>query len=308
MENAVSKKKTIFTFALFFVCLIFTLSTTFTFAYFFNKRGETGRYLVGQVKVDIDFGEYNYGGEHSDNNYSTIDKGGGVTVDVKQVLPNMPIFQAVRVALAHERTVQGEGEERKVRVTYKARGCYVRVRFSLEFLKEDNSSLSEEELAKYDDYIEQVNVALANCEIYKTEMYTWKTNGDSCFYLVTTDSANTTSPQMFPLGTTMEKIEKPGDSIDNSNDLASDADDGFTRDAFAYLTRDAFTYPIVGEFNNGVVTYKDNFGRERYYIIKIKLTAEAIQSEYLCDENGDPITSMEDICYLMNESFGIPNV
>lgn len=306
MENAVSKKKTIFTFALFFVCLVFTLSTSFTFAYFFNKRGETGRYLVGQVKVDIDFGEYNYNDEHSDNNYATIDKGGGVTVDVKQVLPNMPIFQAVRVALAHERTVTGEGDERKVRVTYMARGCYVRVRFSLEFLKEDNSPLSTEELQRYDDYITQVNDALAGCQIYSTEMYTWKTNGDGCFYLVTSDSVRDDNSQMFALGTTLDKIEKPGVAIDGVDDKASSSDDGFTRDAFAYLTRDAFRYPIVGEFNNGVVTYYEN-GKQRYYIIKIKLTAEAIQSEYLCDENGNPITTMNEICYLMNESFGIPN-
>ena len=179
---------------------------------------------------------------------------------------------------------------------YVARACFVRVRFTLEILKEDDTipTLSSQQRT----YIQKVKDKLAECEIYENDAYKWEYDtSDGCYYLVCTDDETT----MYELKTTGAVITSLSETLE-TGDSPREEDLGFRQGSFAYLTRDSFAYPIVGNFDGGV-TYKEN-GITKFYKIRIRLSSEAIQSEYLSDASGNRVTSVAGVKALMDAAFG----
>lgn len=277
MKVSISKKRMLYIFALLFVCLIFTLTCSFTFAYFFNRRGETASYFVGQVKVQMTVSKVG-GGE-------IVGSQAGFPLD--QVVPNMPIFEDVSVSLPFEGT------------RYTARACYLRVKFFFEITGQNGEKLEDLNLPNKDkdgnnitrqdftDYIDEVLAALATCPIYSTSEYSWKYDiNDGCYYLVQTP----TSPD-----------DKVAEMDTDELQMFELSEFGTTQ---AYLTVGSFHYPNVGNFPN--IAYKQGL-KTKFFKLKLNLMSEAIQSEYLVikpdgSDNYIPVRHMADVQKLMNEN------
>lgn len=310
MENAAKKKKLLYSVALLFVCLVLTLTTSLTFAYFFNRRGETASYKVGQVKLDMVIGTYTDREYASmgDTNYNQVPY---QAEPVKQLIPNMPMFKMARVELARKRDESGNAEWGE----YAARACYIRVRFYFEFVGEDGkdllregSPLSDTQKGSLSTYLTGMSTQLAGSGTHSNKVYAWATAGDSCFYLVhqqeNLDTANPQNITMFELTSDGMLIEPTTPNVYEDDSVMED-DHGSREGAFAYLTTSEFRYPSSAT-NFPFVLYED--GGKKFISLRVTLISEAIQSEYLSkvDENGNtvPVTSLADVKSLMDETFG----
>ena len=251
MENAEKKKKLLYSIALLFICLVLTLSTSLTFAYFFNRRGETASYRVGQVKLDMYLGELDedeYREAYGDTNYSYIELD-----PVKQLIPNMPMFTKSKIELARKRDNGGnliEGE-------YDARSCYVRLRFFFEFVGEDgrnlltgsSSPLTDADQASLRLYLGNLSSQLASSGVYHNGVYNWVSGNDSCFYLVKhrdgLESADLKTVEMYELKSTGSLVVDGSRPYGDS--MVFDDEKGSREGAYAYLTTGEFRYPSTAE-------------------------------------------------------------